>query len=79
MIEDLLGIPSELEVFDMIALGYPAIDPNRKLMREPDEMIHCDDCGKDDFRDMSEVRYFVKHARNWTIGAHRGKSKDGSD
>lgn len=78
MIKDLLGIPPEFEVFDMIALGYPAIEPNRKLMRETDEMIHYDDCGKDDFRDISEVREFIRRARNWTIGAHRRKSKDGN-
>lgn len=73
MIKNLLGIPVELELFDMIALGYPAIKPNPKLMRETKEMIHYDDCGVEDFRDINGVRDFVKRARNWNIGAHRRK------
>jgi len=70
MIKQLLGIPAELEVFDMIALGYPEIKPRPKLMRNREEMIHYDDCGPDDFRDYEEAMEFVKRARNWNIGSH---------
>ena len=79
MIKDLLGIPGELEVFDMMALGYPAISPNPKLMRETKRMIHYDDCGIDDFRDIAQVNDFVKRARNWNIGAHRRRRDPTSD
>ena len=71
MIKDLLGIPMDLEVFDMIALGYPAITPREKLMRDPDEMVHYDDCGQEDFRNEEEIKDFIKRARNWNIGSHR--------
>ncbi len=71
MIKDLLGIPGELEVFDMIALGYPAIQPRPRLMRDTEEMTHYDDCGIEDFRNAEEVKDFVKRARNWNIGSHR--------
>lgn len=71
MIKDLLGIPFELTVFDMMALGYPAIKPRPKFMRDPKKMIHYDDCGKEDFRSDEEVKEFVKRARNWNIGTHR--------
>lgn len=71
MIKELLGIPSDMEVFDMMALGYPDIEPRAKLMRDVSEMVHYDDCGKEDFRDDQDVRDFAKRARNWNIGSHR--------
>lgn len=73
LIKDLLGIPLELVVFDMIALGYPAITPRPKLMRDLNEMVHYDDSGQEDFRNEEEVKDFVKRARNWNIGSHRRK------
>ena len=76
MIKQLLGIPSELEVFDMIVLGYPEMEPRPKLMRNREEMIHYDDCGPDDFRSNEDAMEFVKRARNWNIGSHsRGPEK----
>ncbi len=76
MIKQLIGIPSELEVFDMIVLGYPEMEPRPKLMRNREEMIHYDDCGPDDFRSNEDAIEFVKRARNWNIGSHsRGPDK----
>ena len=76
MIKQLLGIPHELEIFDMIALGYPEMTPRPKLMRSREEMIHYDDCGPDDFRTIEEIKEFIKRARNWNIGSHsRGPDK----
>ncbi len=71
MIKKLLGIPVEMVVFDMIALGYPALEPRPKLMRDIKTMIHYDDCGEKDFRNIEEVKEFASRARNWNIGTHR--------
>lgn len=79
MIKNILGIPPELEIFDMIVLGYPAIEPPAKLMREKKEMTHFDDCGVADFRCLEEVMEFTKKARNWNIGAHRRKGEKHED
>ena len=73
MVKDLLGIPHFMELCDMMALGYPAIEPSGKFMRDPAEMVHYDDCGPEDFRSDDEVEDFVKRARSWTIGTHRRK------
>ncbi|MBN1833152.1 MAG: nitroreductase family protein [Deltaproteobacteria bacterium] len=73
MIKEMMGIPVNLEIFDMIALGYPSMEPRPKLMRDLKEMIHYDDCGPDGFRTDEEVEAFVKRARNWNIGSHRRK------
>lgn len=70
MIKDLLGIPSEMDVYDMMALGFPAQIPRPKFMRDTQKMVHQDYCGKEDFRTDEEVKNFVKRSRNWNIGTH---------
>jgi nitroreductase len=77
MTKDLLGIPPELEIYDMRALGYPAYKlTSRKLMRDKERMIHHDYCGPDDFRTDAEVNDFIKRARVWTTANHwRGVDK----
>lgn len=74
MIKNLLGIPSELEIYDMMALGYPALRPSGKFMRELQDVVHYDNAGAVDYRDDEAVREFVKKARNWNIGVHQRKS-----
>ncbi|MCJ7594968.1 MAG: nitroreductase family protein [Desulfobacterales bacterium] len=76
MVKDLLGIPAEMEPYDMMALGYPAIKPRPKFMRGREKMVHHGLCMKEDFRSDEEVKAFVKKARNWTIGSHRRKSDE---
>lgn len=71
MIKELLRIPVELEIYDMMALGYPAIQPCGKYMRDMEKMIHYDDDGAENYRNGEEVRDFVKRARSWTIGTHK--------
>ncbi len=75
LIKNLLGIPLEMEPYDMLALGYPAIQPSEKFLREKAKMVHYDHCGAEDFRSDDEVKDFVKRARNWTIGTHRRKAQ----
>ena len=59
LIKDLLNVPQEMEVYDMMALGYPAIQPPRKFLRPTQEMVHWDRCSSDAFRSEDEVRAFV--------------------
>jgi nitroreductase len=72
LIKDLLGIPLELEIYDMMALGYPAYKlDSRKLMRDRVKMVHHDYCGAEDFRTDEEVNDFIRRARIWTTANHR--------
>ncbi|MCJ7605382.1 MAG: nitroreductase family protein [Dehalococcoidales bacterium] len=72
MIKDLIGIPPELDIYDMMVLGWPAYHlDSKKLMRDRDKMVHYDDCGPDDFRTDEEVNDFIKKARVWTTANHR--------
>lgn len=70
LLKDLLGIPEELEVYDMMAVGYPASKPRPKLMRAKEKMVHYDYCGKEDFRTDEEVNDFVRRTRTWVMAAH---------
>jgi len=72
LVKDLLGIPAELEIYDMMALGYPAYKlGTNKLLRDKVKMVHHDYCGADDFRTGAEVDDFIKRARTWTTANHR--------
>ena len=74
MIKDLLGIRcQELEIYDMLAVGYPAVQPRPKLMRDKDRIVHFDCCGPEAFRTDEEVREYIHKSRTWTIASHKRK------
>ena len=74
MIKELLGIPGEIEIYDMLALGYPAVKPRPKLMRDKDNMVHYDYCGREVFRTDEEVKDYIYKSRTWTIASHARKA-----
>jgi nitroreductase len=57
-IMEMLDIPPEMKIYDMMTLGYPKGSPRSKKMRPRKEMIHYNVCGRDDFRSEDEVRTF---------------------
>jgi nitroreductase len=66
-IRELIGIPVELEIYDMMAVGYGASKARAKFLRSQEEMIHYDDCGEEDFRTDEEVKEFIRRTRAWAI------------
>ena len=75
MIKELLGIPKELVIYDMLALGYPAIKPKPKLLKDKAKTVHHDYCGPESFRTDEEVRDFIRKARKWNIGAEKRQAE----
>lgn len=73
MIKDLLGIRKEMEIYDMMALGYAALKPTQKLLRDKEKMVHYDNCGINDFRTDKEIRDFIKKSRTWNIATENRK------
>jgi nitroreductase len=73
MLKNLLGIPGHLEVYDMLAVGYPAVKARPRLMRSKDKMVHFNYCGPDVFRSDEEVRDYIRKARTWTMASHARK------
>jgi nitroreductase len=70
LIKDLLGLPEYLEVLDMLVLGYPALKPRAKLMRDKDKMVHYGRCREEDFRTAEEVNDYIRRARTWSGATH---------
>ncbi len=71
LVKHLLGIPAAIEIYDMMALAYPATKPRPKLLRDKDTMVHSDYCGPDEFRSDDEVKEFIKKNRNWAMATIR--------
>ena len=67
------GHRKEMEIYDMLAIGYPAVRPRPKLLRDKDKMVHYDYCGPESFRTDEEVRDFIRKARTWTMACHARK------
>jgi nitroreductase len=63
MIKNLLGIPEAMDIYDMMALGYPAAPPPPRIMREKEKMVHYDKCGPNDFRTDEEVNEYIRMTR----------------
>jgi len=55
-----LGIPQGFDIYDMFVLGYPAMAPKPRKVRELKEMLHYDHYDKSKFRSDEEVRKFCR-------------------
>jgi nitroreductase len=71
LLKDLLGIPAELEVYGMMAVGYPGVKARPKLLRNKEKMVHHGRCAREDFRTNEEVNDFIRRNRAWVIATHR--------
>ena len=70
LLKNLLGIPNELETYDMMVLGYPDMIPKPKFLRDKEELVHFDYCGEKAFRTDEQVKDFIKRTRNWALAAN---------
>jgi nitroreductase len=64
LLKNLLGIPMELEIYDMMAVGYPGYKPRPRLVRDREEMVHYGYCGEGAFRTDEAVRDYIVKIRN---------------
>jgi len=71
VMKELLGIPGEMEAYDMMVVGYPDAEPRPKLLRSKEKMVHYDYCGKEDFRTDEEVNDFARRTKTWTLATIR--------
>jgi 5,6-dimethylbenzimidazole synthase len=69
-IKEIIGIPEALTIYDMMVIGYAASPPGPKIIRDISEMLHYDNCGKQDFRTDEEVIEYTKKTRAWCMSQH---------
>ncbi len=66
-LKQLLGIPKELAIYDMMAIGYPAYTPRPRLVREKDEMVHYDHFNRARFRTEEQITRFIAEIHQWWV------------
>ncbi len=59
LIKDLLGIPKELEIYDMMAVGHAAAEPKHRLVRDRADLVHYDGYDRSKFRTDEKIRDFI--------------------
>ena len=59
----LLEIPIELEIYDMMALGYPASEPKPRLVRPKEDLIHHETYDKSRIRTDLDLEQFIHNLR----------------
>ena len=64
LIKQLLGIPEPMMIYEMMALGYPDMEPHPKMLKSVEEITHRDFCGEDNFKTDEEVKQFIFKVRN---------------
>ncbi len=59
MIKDLLGIPEGYRIYDMMGLGYPAVEPRPRLVREREAMTHYERFDPAKYRTDEQIREWL--------------------
>lgn len=62
--KDLLGVPQDLEFYDMLAVGYPDAEPKPRPVRARGEMVHHDYYDKTRFRTQQQIDDFIASLRH---------------
>jgi nitroreductase len=59
IIKKLLGVPRELEVYDMMALGYPDMTPPPRLVRSKKDIVHYDGYDRSKYATDQQIREYI--------------------
>jgi nitroreductase len=59
MIADLLGIPADYCVYDMMGLGYPAAEPKPRVVREREALTHYGRYDRAKYRTSEQIREWL--------------------
>ena len=59
LIKDMLKIPKDLDIYDMLAVGYPDFKPKPRIVRARSEMVHYDYYDESKFRTDEQVNDFI--------------------
>jgi nitroreductase len=59
-VKEVLGIPDHLELYQMMALGYPDMTPPAKKMRPKESVVHYNVCRPEDYRSKEDIEIYFK-------------------
>lgn len=63
LLKELLGMPLNLVIYDMLAVGYPASQPIERFVRDRSEMVHDGRYDRSKYRDDERMRNFILRLR----------------
>jgi nitroreductase len=63
LIRDLLNVPNELEMYDMLALGFPDMKPKPRVVRLKEEMVHYNSLNREKMRSDQQVKDYIANLR----------------
>lgn len=63
LLKELLGIPERIDIYDMMALSYPAQKPADKIVRSINDIIHYERFDKTKYRTDQEIKEFIIRLR----------------
>jgi nitroreductase len=69
-IRSVIGIPEDLKIYDLMVLGYPAVPPVPKEVRDIKSILHWNACGPNDFRSNEQVIKEAETTKAWCLSAH---------
>jgi len=59
LIKQLLGVPSDLEIYDMMVLGYPDMVPPPRTVRPKNDIVHYDSYDKSKYSTDQQIREYI--------------------
>jgi hypothetical protein len=75
LVKHLLNLPDFIYIYDIILLGWPAMEPSGKLMRNLGEMVHYDRAKAREFKDEEALRNEIRKLRAGNVARHHEADK----
>jgi len=69
-VKDLLGVPRDWQLFELIATGYPAAEPRPRHVRPREELIHYDQLDKARVKTDEQMKEYINQIRAWWSGGY---------
>ena len=71
LVKDLLGIPKEMEIYDMMMVGYPASKPRPRPVRTAEDIVHYERYDKGKFLSEDDLRRRMVKGKAWVQATTR--------
>ena len=75
LMKDLLGIPDDFMIYDMLVLGYPDSDPKPRMVRDMADMVHQDRFDTARIRTDEQIRDFISALRKGRTYSEMGAKR----
>jgi nitroreductase len=75
LLKDLLGIPEEFMIYDMLVLGYPVSEPKPRMVRAMADMVHQDRFDAARIRTDEQIEEFIAALRKGRTYSEMGAKR----